>query len=577
MPSTSGVDLSIAGLASGFDWKTVVAQLAQAERAPEAVWLANQRKINSKSSAFNIVKSYLSQLQTAAQALKDTSIYNARSATSSTATVATATVATASAGTATANGTYAFNISQLATAASLRGAGNVSSAIIPSGVASSVTVGAANFATAVTGGTFSVNGAQVTLATTDTMQNVCDKIATATSNAVTASYDNATDKITLSSASAIVLGSGADTSNFLSVAKLYNGTNTGTIVSTDTLGRIDTSEKLNAADFATAITGGTSGAFTINGVAISFDATADSTANVLDRINNSAAGVTASYDPTNNRFTLANKAGGDTNITLADVTGNFLAASGRAAGALTRGTDLNYTVNGGSTLVSQTNTIDGASSGIAGLSVTALTTGTTNIAGSTDTTAITSALQNFVSAYNNVQSYVTSNAASSTDSTGKVTAGTLTGDVDAANVATRLRSNTFSPVSITGLSATFSQLAGLGIKSNGNNNTVTLDSATLSSALTSHLGEVKNLLADSTSGLAVKLDAFLKTMVGDAGTVTNHQTALTKQSKAIDEQITKQEKIIAADVASWTKAFQAMEQAQAKNNQDLSFLTKNFR
>lgn len=572
MPSTAGVDLSIAGLASGFDWKTVVSQLAQAERAPESVWLRNQTAINRKSSAFNIVKSYLSQLQTAAQALKDTSIYNARSATSS-----TATVATASAGTATANGTYAFNISQLATAASLRGAGNVSSAIIPSGVASSVTVGAANFATAVTGGTFSVNGAQVTLATTDTMQNVCDKIATATSNAVTASYDNATDKITLSSASAIVLGSGADTSNFLSVAKLYNGTNTGTIVSTDTLGRIDTSEKLNAADFATAITGGTSGAFTINGVAISFDATADATANVLDRINNSAAGVTASYDPTNNRFTLANKAGGDTNITLADVTGNFLAASGRAAGALTRGTDLNYTVNGGSTLVSQTNTIDGASSGIAGLSVTALTTGTTNIAGSTDTTAITSALQNFVSAYNNVQSYVTSNAASSTDSTGKVTAGTLTGDVDAANVATRLRSNTFSPVSITGLSATFSQLAGLGIKSNGNNNTVTLDSATLSSALTSHLGEVKNLLADSTSGLAVKLDAFLKTMVGDAGTVTNHQTALTKQSKAIDEQITKQEKIIAADVASWTKAFQAMEQAQAKNNQDLSFLTKNFR
>ncbi len=572
MPSTSGVDLSIAGLASGFDWKTVVSQLAQAERAPESVWLRNQTAINRKSSAFNIIKSYLSQLQTAAQSLKDTSLYNARSAASS----ATA-VATASAGTATPNGTYAFNITQLATAATLRGAGNVSSAIIPSGDASSVTVGAANFATAVTAGTFSVNGAQVTLATTDTMQNVFDKIATATSNAVTASYDNTTDKITLTSASAIVLGSGADTSNFLSVAKLYNGTNTGVITSTGTLGRINTSEKLNAADFATAVTGGTGGAFTVNGVSISYDTTADSTANVLDRINNSAAGVTASYDTTNNRFSLANKSGGDTNITLADVAGNFLAASGLSGGTLTRGTDLNYTVNGGSTLVSQTNTIDGTSSGIAGLSVNALTTGTTNVAVSTDTTAITSALQNFVTAYNNVQSYVTSNAASSTDSTGKVTAGTLTGDVDAANVATRLRSNTFSPVSITGLSATFSQLAGLGIKSNGNNNTVTLDSAALSSALTSHLGEVKNLLSDSTSGLAVKLDSFLTTMVGDSGTVTNHQTALTKQSKGIDDQIAKQEKIIAADVASWTKAFQAMEKAQAKNNQDLSFLTKNFR
>ncbi len=572
MASTAGVDLSISGLASGFDWKTVVAQLGQAERAPESVWLKNQTAINRKSSAFTIIKSYLSQLQTATQALKDTSIYNARSATSS-----SATVATISAGAATPNGTYAFNISQLATAASLRGAGNVSSAIIPSGVASSVTVGAANFATAVTAGTFSVNGAQVTLATTDTMQNVFDKISTATGNAVTASYNNATDKITLTSASAIVLGSGADTSNFLSVAKLYNGTNTGIITSTDTLGRIDTSEKLNTADFATAVIGGTSGAFTVNGVAISYDTTADTTASVLERINNSAAGVTAAYDTTNNRFTLTNKAGGDTNITLADVTGNFLAASGLSGGTLTRGTDLNYTVNGGSTLVSQTNTIDGTSSGIAGLSVAALTAGTTNVTVSTDTTALSSTLQNFVAAYNNVQSYITSNAASSTDSTGKVTAGTLTGDVDAANVATRLRSNTFSPVSITGLSATFSQLAALGIKSNGNNNTITLDFSALSTALTSHLGEVKNLLSDSNNGLAVKLDTFLTTMVGDSGTVTNHQTALTKQSQSIDDQITKQEKIIAADVASWTKAFQAMETAQAKNNQDLSYLTKNFK
>ena len=572
MPSTSGVDLSIAGLASGFDWKSVVAQLANAERAPAAVWLRNQNAINKKNSAFTIIKSYLSQLQTATQALKDTSIYNAHAAASS-----ATTVATASAGTATPNGTFNFNITQLAAAATLRGTGNVSSAIIPSGDASSVTVGAASFASPVTAGTFSVNGAQVTLATTDTMQTVFNKIATATSNAVTASYDHTTDKITLTGGAEIVLGSGADTSNFLSVAKLYNGTNTGSITSTDTLGRIDASEKLNTADFATAITGGASGAFTVNGVAISFDTAADSVANVLDRINNSAAGVTAAYDATNNRFTLANKATGDTNLTLADVTGNFLAATGLAGGTLTRGKDLNYTVNGGSTLVNRTNTIDSASSGITGLSVNALTTGATSVSVSTDTSAISSALQNFVSAYNNVQSYLTTNAASSTDSTGKVTAGTLTGDVDAANVVSRLRSNTFSPVSLTGLSATFSQLAALGIKSNGNNNTVTLDSSALSSALTSHLGEVKNLLSDSTSGLAVKLDSFLTTVVGDSGTVTNHQTALAKQSKSIDEQIAKQEKIIAADVASWTKAFQAMEKAQAKNNQDLSFLTKNFR
>ena len=70
---------------------------------------------------------------------------------------------------------------------------------------SGLTVGAANFATAVTAGNFTVNGAQVSIATTDSLKDVFDKIATATSNAVTASYDSTTDKITLSSASPITI------------------------------------------------------------------------------------------------------------------------------------------------------------------------------------------------------------------------------------------------------------------------------------------------------------------------------------------------------------------------------------
>ena len=569
MASSSGVDLSVSGIASGFDWKSLVTQLAQAERSPESQWRISQNKLNSQNSAYTIIKSYMSQLQASVQALKDPAIYNNRSAQTSDATIATA--SSASGGL---TGTFNFNITQLATAATQTGASGVSGFISPDGNLNNVTVGAANFATAVTAGNFTVNGAQVALATTDSLQSVFDKIALATGNTVTASYDKTTDKITLSSASAITLGSAADTSNFLQVAKLYNN-GTAAVTSSDKLGRVNTGVTLASADLQTAITdGGGAGAFTVNGVTINFTAGLDTVQSVLDKINNSDAGVSASYDVVNNRFVLANKITGDVGIALSDVSGNFLAATGLAGGAFARGKNLTYTINGGPTLVSQSNTIDDSSSGVAGLSVSALKTDLTTVTVGGDTSAIATNLQNFVTHFNEVQSYITSNAASTADSTGKVAAGTLTGDVDAGNLATSLRSSIFSPVSISGLSATFSQLANLGITSNGHDNTVTLDSSKLNDALTGHLSDVNKLFTDATNGLGAKLDTFLTNTIGDSGTLTAHQTALTKRSTSIDTQIANLEKSITADSAFWTKEFQAMETAQAQLTQELNNLNQ---
>jgi flagellar hook-associated protein 2 len=118
---------------------------------------------------------------------------------------------------------------------------------------SAASPGNGRFSTAITAGTFTVNGKQVTVATTDSLQDVFDAIASATNNAVTASYNSTTDEITLlKSSSAITLGSAADTSNFLQVAQLYN--NAGTSVSsTSALGRVNTTATMSDADLATAI------------------------------------------------------------------------------------------------------------------------------------------------------------------------------------------------------------------------------------------------------------------------------------------------------------------------------------
>jgi flagellar hook-associated protein 2 len=575
MASTSGLDLSISGLASGLDWKTVVSQLAQAERSPETLWKNRQSTINQTNAVFGVIKGYLANLQTDVQTLKDPAFYDSRTAQSS-----DATVGTASASNGTTLGTFNFNVIHLAAAAQINGSSNVGKAISEDGNLSAVTLGTAGFATAVTAGTFTVNGKQITIATSDSLQQVFDNIASATNNTVTASYDVSTDRITLASsdASEIVLGSATDTSNFLQVTQLYNN-GTGSISSAGTLGSVRVTANMADSGSRTAITDDGSGAgeFKINGVSIAYDASTDSIQNVLDRISSSSAGVTATYDSINDRVVLTNKMAGDIGIVLEEVSGkgNFLTATGLLSGTLAHGQNLTYSVNGGPQLISQSNTVTQVSSGIAGLSFTALAEGAVTVTVGSDSGKIKTAIQDFIKDYNTVQSYITTQSAVSTDSSGKVTAGLLTGDMDASRIVNSLRSLSFSPLSITGLTGALDQLADLGIQTNGKDNTIVLgDSTALDDALANNLNQVKALFSDATSGLTVQLDSYLTKTIGDSGTLTNHQANLTKQSATIDTQIANLEKIIATESAQWTKAFQAMETAQSQINQQLSYLSQ---
>jgi flagellar hook-associated protein 2 len=329
-------------------------------------------------------------------------------------------------------------------------------------------------------------------------------------------------------------------------------------------------------DLNTAITDGGSGqgAFTINGVTINYNASTDSIQNVLSRINSSSAGVTASYDSLNNRFVLANKSTGDVGISMQDVTGNFLAATGLSNGTLQHGKNLTYTLNGGTTqLVSQSNTITSASSGITGLSVNALKTGAVTVNVSSDTSTINTAIQKFITDYNAVQSDISSQQIVTTGSDGTVTPGPLTGDLTADSIADGLRSSVFSPIS--GLSSTVQMLSDLGIQTNGQDNTLKLtDSSALDNALTNNLSGVKAFFSDTTNGWATQVNNYLDDTIGDNGTLINHQASLSSQSGDITTQINNLETKITSDSAHWTSEFEAMEQAQSQVNQELTFLNQ---
>ncbi len=553
------------------NWSTVISELAQAERTPETQWQQQISSLDAQNSAYTSISGDFATLQTDIQALQDPSLYTGTSVQSSNSAVATGTV-----GSAATLGNYTFNISQLATAAQINGTEGVSQVLSPNGNISSTTIGTAGFATPVTAGTFTVNGAQVTIAATDSLQQVFDNIATATNNTVTASYDPTTDKISLTGTGTtpIVLGSAADTSNFLQVAQLYNN-GTNTITSSSTLGHVQLGVTMSGAGLKTPVSDGGNGQgeFTVNGVAITYDSSTDSIQNVLDKINSSTAGVTASYNSLNDQFTLTNNTTGNVGISMQDVTGNFLQATGLSGGALQSGTNLLYTLNGSShQLVSQSNTISSSSSSIAGLSVTALQTGSATLAVSSDTSGLSTAIQQFVTDYNTLQSAITTDQAVTTSSSGSVTPGVLTGDLTANGIATSLRALVTSSVS--GLSGGLSTLADLGIQTNGQNNTLSVDTSTLNSVVAANINNVQQLFNDPTSGLATQLTSFITNTTGTNGTVTNHQASLNQQVTSLNTQISNLESKITSDTATWTSEFTAMESAESQSNQELTYLSE---
>lgn len=566
------MDLGLSGLASGFDWKTVVNQLIEVERAPEQRLSNDQFLLAQRNNAYGSIKTQLTVLQTRIKALADPTLYDSRLA-----QAGDSSVASVSASGAAPLGSFTFDFQQLASAAKQVGLSDVGKKLSDSDVVSGVTLSTAGFSTAVTPGTFTVNGAQVSILTSDTLEDVFNKISTATGGVVTGSYSTASDAITLQSSSGnVVLGSGTDTSNFLQTAKLYNN-GTGSVSSLGQLGGVRKSATLAQGNFTTAVSdgGAGTGSFKINGVAIGFSATADSLSNVIDRINKSAAGVTASFDQANDRILLTNKSTGDVGIALEDVTGNFLVATGLSGGTLQRGQNLLYSIDGGGTLVSQSNTIAEESSGMAGLTVTALAEESTTITVSSDSSKIKTALKDFLTEYNKAQSMIDTQTASTTDAQGKVTAGTLSNDSYASEIASALRSLSYSTIS--GLPESLNHLADIGIITDGTTNNLTLDDeTTLDAALAGNLSGIQNLFANSSTGIATRLNSFVDDTIGDDGKLIAKQDALTKQSAEIDTQIADMERLIAAHKETLTNSFIAMETAQAKINQQLQFLQQRF-
>jgi len=292
---------------------------------------------------------------------------------------------------------------------------------------------------------------------------------------------------------------------------------------------------------------------TINGVAISYDTTSDSLTSVINRINNSDAGVIASVDRTNDKIILTKQDTGAVAIDIEDTSGTLGASLGLAPGttnAQQLGQNAQLTVDGRSVTSASntvTNAIDSVSLQLVGQSTnnqpTTLTVGV-------NTSAVQTALQSFVAAFNSLGDTLDSLTASTPGTTGgnAGTAGPLAADPTALTMFLNLRATVMQAIG----SGTVNSLSALGVTTGavgsaaGTTNRLSLDTTALASALTSNPTAVASLL-DGTSGPMANLLSQLQTYEDPSNSqayIQSNTSSLTSQiSDLKDREQTEQEMI----------------------------------
>lgn len=550
----------------------MVDQLMEVERIPQQRLRAEQQDNTKKKDALDLLATKLSTLNTRVSAFSSGSLFHAKSVGLANESLGI----TANVSTSATEGKYDFNVTQLATATKRFGSEDVGGSM---GDAGSL-ISSLRLATDISEGTFTVNGQEVTVAATDTLQDVFDAISAATGGVVTGSYDSLTDKVALSSASGqLELGASDDASNFLSALKLDQlevtdaGGGASQVVSSGALGVVDLDVAIASSGLSGPITG--SGTFNINGVAIDFDADTESMQALMSRVNKSAAGVTMSYDSANDSFRIVNNKTGAYSMPVIDSGNGVLAALG-VTGVATVGDDMQFTVDGGATISSRSNTLTSAEHGIEGLTINAAAEGLQTVTVSRNSDELKTKIDEFIAAYNDVQDFIAEKTKIEVKDD-KVTAATLAGNREISSLDSQLRRMAFG--AIEGMSGNLFRLEHLGIDfQSGTSKLEIKDSDALTSALQNDVETLEEFfMGDSSTSFSGRLKSFIDNFTDTNGVVKTQAGNLTKRNSSIDTQIAEMERRIEFKRSALEASFIAMETAQQNiNNMSQALSSLNF-
>ncbi|HEY0185095.1 MAG TPA: flagellar filament capping protein FliD, partial [Rhodopila sp.] len=279
--------------------------------------------------------------------------------------------------------------------------------------------------------------------------------------------------------------------------------------------------------------------------------------------------------------------GADNAIQSISVSGNSTLASaigytaGSTSGPLALSSqhaqDASLTVNG-VPVTSATNTIQNVVSDVT------LTLNSVTASGSSDTlnvtsdpSVITTAVQSFVTAYNALQSTISSLTAFNTTNQ---TSSPLTGDNTTLNVQTSLA----SALQVFVGTGTLQSLADLGITTDPETGQLDLDTSKLSDAITSNPTDVANLFTGP-SGLAASIQSATNNILGatnslgaqtSTGSIENAESGLQQTISDLDNQYTNEQSRITDEMNMYRTEFTNLDTLVSQMNNTSSYLTQQF-
>ena len=340
----------IGGFFSLFDTEAVLTQLRRAREVPLHRLEVQKARADARKAAVADLASKFNALRSRTNTLVNSLSVSQKSVDISGSGV------TANATASALTGSFTVDVHQIATATRATGVP------LSAGVDGNELLSQNTMAEKVTAGSFTINGVSIDVdPEVDTLNDVLARINNDIPD-VTATLENDAhgrpNIVRLESGSDITLGSGADTSNFLKATKLLASPGTTVRESTDGISRLDRSAKIVDAAFLDGpqVTGDQS--FTINGVTIDYNIENDSLNDVINRINGSGAGVRASYDSVTDSITLQHSQTGSIEISMQDDgDADFLEKTGLLNATQALGQNAEYSIDGGPTQYSDTNTV----------------------------------------------------------------------------------------------------------------------------------------------------------------------------------------------------------------------------
>lgn len=549
---------SVGGLITGLDSNSIIQQLIQLERQPILRLQDRISQLTFRQTAVRELRTTLTDLRNRAQDFQFNNIFSQFAATSSEESVLTAEIS----GSSPVSGSYSVNVIQLASATVA-----TSSASLGSPIAPNATLENSGITTEIEAGTFSINGVQFTVdPTTNSLNSILNAINSSAAG-VTATYNATTDRVTIANTAAndtsvINFGATDDDSNFLEVIRVDQATQTtGTggsteVTSTRNLGAIDPTDVLNTVNFA----GGaiTSGSFRVNGISINVDASVDSLSDILGRINDSDAGVTASYDASTDTIRVVSETLGSRTINFTSDSSNFLNITNLATATQTAGNDSQFTINGGATLTRNTNEVADA---IGGVTLNLQSVGSSTVTVSVDDDAILEDVQEFVDEFN-------TSVAAIRELVGQ--GGLLENDSSIRFIEDFLRTNVFS--SVAGISGKFKTLTEIGISTgdsfdSGSISELQIDEDAFREALRSNRGNVEDLFSNSSStGIADLFFDYLDEATSTQGFLNERVRSngiFDQQIRSLNDQIDRLEDRVAQKEQRLRLQFSKLEQLSA--------------